>query len=50
MSDKPDAIEPLIEGLLKEIGEDLSRDGLTRTEGSSTQRAVRLNFNFSETS
>jgi GTP cyclohydrolase I len=31
MSDKPDAIEPLIEGLLKEIGENPSRDGLTRT-------------------
>jgi len=31
MSDKPDAIEPLIEGLLKEIGEDPSRDGLART-------------------
>ena len=31
MSDKPDAIQPLIEALLKEIGEDPSRDGLVRT-------------------
>jgi GTP cyclohydrolase I len=31
MSDIPDAIEPLVEGLLKEIGEDPSREGLLRT-------------------
>jgi GTP cyclohydrolase I len=31
MSDIPDAIEPLIEGLLKELGEDPSREGLVRT-------------------
>jgi GTP cyclohydrolase I len=31
MSDRPDGIEPLIEGLLKEIGEDPGRDGLERT-------------------
>ena len=31
MSETPDAIEPLIESLLKEIGEDPGRDGLVRT-------------------
>ena len=31
MSDPPDGIEPLIEGLLKELGEDSARDGLQRT-------------------
>jgi GTP cyclohydrolase I len=31
MNDKPDAIEPLIESLLKELGEDPGRDGLVRT-------------------
>jgi GTP cyclohydrolase I len=31
MNDKPDAIEPLIESLLKELGEDSGRDGLVRT-------------------
>ena len=31
MRAKPDAIEPLIEGLLKEIGEDPGREGLVRT-------------------
>jgi GTP cyclohydrolase I len=31
MSDTPDAIEPLIESLLKEIGEDPGREGLVRT-------------------
>ena len=31
MSDQPDGIEPLIEGLLKELGEDPARDGLQRT-------------------
>jgi len=31
MSGAPDGIEPLVEGLLKEIGEDPTRDGLQRT-------------------
>ena len=31
MSDTPDAIEPLIEGLLKEIGEDPGHEGLVHT-------------------
>jgi GTP cyclohydrolase I len=31
MSDTPDAIEPLIESLLKEIGEDPGREGLVHT-------------------
>jgi GTP cyclohydrolase I len=31
MNDKPDAIEPLIESLLKELGEDPGREGLVRT-------------------
>ena len=31
MNDTPDAIEPLIESLLKELGEDPGRDGLVRT-------------------
>ena len=31
MSETPDAIEPLIESLLKEIGEDPGREGLVRT-------------------
>jgi GTP cyclohydrolase I len=31
MSEQPDGIEPLIEGLLKELGEDPARDGLQRT-------------------
>jgi len=31
MSDQPDGIEPLIEGLLKELGEDPARDGLQQT-------------------
>ena len=31
MNEEPDAIEPLIESLLKELGEDPGRDGLVRT-------------------
>jgi GTP cyclohydrolase I len=31
MSNPPDGIEPLVEALLKEIGEDLGREGLVRT-------------------
>jgi GTP cyclohydrolase I len=31
MSEKPDGIEALVEGLLKELGEDPARDGLRRT-------------------
>jgi len=31
MNDEPDAIEPLIESLLKELGEDPAREGLVRT-------------------
>jgi GTP cyclohydrolase I len=31
MNDTPDAIEPLIESLLKELGEDPGREGLVRT-------------------
>ena len=30
-SEKPDAIEPLVEALLKEIGEEPGRDGLLKT-------------------
>jgi GTP cyclohydrolase I len=33
MSKKPDGIEPLVEDLLKELGEDPARDGLERTPG-----------------
>jgi len=41
MNDSPDGIEPLIEGLLKEIGEDPSRDGLERTP-SRVAKAMRF--------
>jgi GTP cyclohydrolase I len=41
MSDKPDGIEPLIEALLKELGEDPARDGLTRTP-HRVARAMRF--------
>jgi GTP cyclohydrolase I len=37
MSDIPDGIEPLVEGLLKEIGEDPGRDGLLRTPARVAQ-------------
>jgi len=41
MSGSPDGIEPLIEGVLKEIGEDPSRDGLLRTP-SRVAKAMRF--------
>jgi len=41
MRDIPDGIESLVEGLLKEIGEDPGRDGLTRTP-SRVAEAMRF--------
>ncbi len=41
MSDRPDQIEDYVEGILKEIGEDPGRDGLTKTP-SRVAKAMRF--------
>jgi len=41
MSDRPDQIEDYVEGILKEVGEDPGRDGLTKTP-SRVAKAMRF--------